>query len=209
MAKATTIQDAKEQLVTLLGTVKKIESFRIPDTVRTNINMTASHLEKGDEQNAVRAANEAINGLHAIFGAFIRNAFLDRVVSDNGIEISRKSYFSRQLEEREGEKYDEDLLAGLKSKFNKAVEAVHTETNGTFENRVEAYTMVHDALKAADDEQKKRDRKRAVIAENNRRAMKNQADAEATERNLQHTTNQRQLMLERRKQEADAFRSLI
>ncbi len=204
--KPVSLEQVKEDLRTLIAAMKSVDGFRIREEVAEPVKQMASFLEVGRTDDAIEAGLDAIEAGRNILGAFLRHSAIDREVNGE----MREGFFTREIgRRRDDEKYDEDVVAGLDAKRKALEEAVRTETGDCFDKRVEAYNTAKRALASADQEQERRDRVRSQQTYRNGKAKKEKADTEATALNRAHAENQRQVLLERRKQEADDIRNLL
>ncbi len=204
--KVVSIDEAKEQVRNLVSAMKMVEGFRIPESVEVGVKKMASHIESGENFQAVGAAREVLNAGQAILGAFIRFSVVDRKAEG---QPDRVAMFSREIAVRNEEGYDEDILGGLETKRKALEEAVRSELNGTFVSRVEAYNMLKKAVDAADLEQKRRDRVRQVREVASRKSQKVTKDADATALNKAVAQTQREALLAKRREEAEELRNLL
>ena len=154
----TSFVDLTEEMRGLKGFCDQIEGFRVSDAIIGDWKHAASLVEAGKEALAVEVAQKPIEGIRAILSAFIRNSVFAKPVPEG--QTSQIPFFARLINERQEDGYDEDIIAGLRKKVEGLAQAVRTETNGTFEQRVSAYVVVKEAIAEADIKQKALDEKR-------------------------------------------------
>ena len=203
-----TLEQVSETLGSMIKTAKALPGFRFDSNVVNVVQKEIPALiNDGRENEAIRRGEELIKSLHAVLGAFVRYSVMPKKLSETETREGRFTQIVRDLDEKE--RFDEDLIAGLNKKLEELKAAVNTETNGSFDIRIAAYTAMHEAVDKAVDEQKKRDHKRAVLEKASKKAARDKADAEATERNKAHAQSQRQALLQQRKAQATAFSNLL
>ncbi len=138
----------------LIDTVKRITEFQVKDTIMVLWNQGAAAFEEGHEADAIKVGLDAHTALRNIFGAYLRNAAVPKKEGEN-----QTARFKAEINRRDAEYYDEDIVAVLRMTFGVFEAAVLSDTNGDFNERIEAYLAVKKAISTADGQQGKLDNK--------------------------------------------------
>lgn len=155
-----------ETMRKLTDAIKRIPEFRIPDVVKVPWDQSADVFEEGREAEAIRMGLEAHTALRNIFGAYLRNAAVPKKEKEG--DKGPTARFSAEIDRRDDleHNYDEDIIAGLRKTFGVLEAAVRAETNGVFDQRIEAYLAMKKALSVADSQQNQLDNKMFANAPN-------------------------------------------
>lgn len=173
----------------------QVPAFRVPDEAVGNFKKAASLHQVGKGAEAFKLGMKAVMHMRGAFGAFIKNSFFERQVPEG--QTPRVPHFLFQVQKREEEGYEVEIIAGLRAELEKAQEAFKAETNGVFTGRIAAYKAMQDALRKADEAQSKFDQKR-------------QKGGHAIQKPAPETPMAKRLdILSKRKVEADEARELF
>jgi hypothetical protein len=147
----------------LTDAVKRIPEFLVRDSVKLPWGRSAALFEEGREPDAIKEGLEAHTALQNIFSAYLRNAAIPKKDGDK----EQAARFQVEIARRDAEYYyDEDIIAGLRKTFGILEAAVHAETDGVFDQRIEAYLAMKKALSESDSAQARHDKKRLANAAN-------------------------------------------
>lgn len=187
-----------ESVVGLMREVKaicdQIPAFRIPEEIIKGFSKSAALHQVGKSDEGARAGLKLVGHLRGLLAAFIRFSVYPKQMPDGS---ERKPFFVQQIERLEEDGYETGIIVGLRAKMEELVQAVKAETDGSFELRIAAYTAMTEALRIAEEEQAKFDRKRL----NGGHAIQKPAPDTAMAK--------RMALLDRRKAEADAARAIF
>jgi len=198
----TSVMDDMRQMKAVIS---QIPVFRVHPDVRDEWRRAADLLEKGSEEEAVSVGADAVKSIRNMLGAFLRSSVIGKAIGD----VRQPGHFQKLVDERDADNYDEDVVGSLRKKLSDLEEAVRAETNGTFEQRVAAYTAMSQAIESADQEQKKRDEKRRVQAAADKKAAKVAKEESTRVANRQAALAQQRQAEEQRRQVAADARSIL
>ncbi|MBA3732880.1 hypothetical protein H0W91_00715 [Patescibacteria group bacterium] len=156
-----TFGDVKTQVVELAGMMKTVSGFRLPDAFQEGLKIMASFVKDGKLNEATKAGKSCLETGRGILRAFLRNSVLDQ--EERPGKPAKVARFNVDIKRRASDQdgaYDGDIIARLEKFRGTLEEAVKTETNGVFIQRVSAYNAMVEALKGADVQQKQLDRTR-------------------------------------------------
>lgn len=134
-----------------------VTEFKVDPRFKVEWNQAVDLVEAGKESEAVKIGRKPVEAIRAILSAYIRNAVFAKSVPEGQTQVP--SFFTRRISDRMKEGYDEDIITFLQKKQDELAQAVQTETNGTFNQRVSAYVAMNDALYEAATKQTALDNK--------------------------------------------------
>lgn len=194
-----TLDEIKSRITALVGAMDATQMFKRPVPVQKGLDSTASLIEAGDIESAVKAGMEVLLAGRSILGAFLRYSVISRSFPGQSEQIP---LFTREILNRKYKTpgYDKDLLEKLEVARARLEKAVCTENGEEFKLRVPAYNAMRDTLASADKTQTQRDRTAIEVA---RQALKTKVML-----NTKNRSPREQVVMERVRV-AEGFRALL